>query len=427
MFSKGDIMDQREIIAMSQKELKRLGVINKVTGKEITQREAAELLGLSDRQIRRIVKRVKEEGVKGLTHRLRGCKAHNKIEDSKWSKVLKVYERKYYGFGAQLFSEKLEKNEEVKISKETLRKKLIVEGYQQRRRKNKRHRSWRERKEYYGQMIQMDGSHHDWLEGRGARMVMMGYIDDATNRVYGRFYEYEGTIPAMDSFKRYARKYGVPQSVYLDRHSTYKVTHYDEWKAKVYGKEDPLSQFERALKELGVKVIHANSAPAKGRIERLFRTLQDRLVKELRLSGSATLEEANEVLDKYLQDHNSQFMVEPVRKANLHRRAPKAVDLDKILCVKTKHPVRNDFTIVHKKRLYQILKYTGAKEVEVRDLVNGNMEVVVKGQKINYKEIERLPVKNKRNRMTQKGSIRVLPMNSSFGTYKARSRELSFY
>ena len=417
---------REEIITMSQRDLNRIQVISKVKEKEVRQRQAAEILGLSERQIRRIVRRVREEGMRGIVHRLRGCSAHNKIDNKSREKVLKIYEKKYQGFGAKLLSEKLEECDGIKISKETLRSWLISEGHQQKKRGKKKHRQWRVRKEHYGQMIQMDGSHHDWLEERGPRMVLMGYIDDATNRVYGRFYEYEGTIPALDSFKRYSKKYGVPQSVYLDRHSTYKVTHYDQWKAAVFGDEDPLSQFERALKELGVKVIHANSAPAKGRIERLFRTLQDRLVKELRLAGARTLEEANEALEQYLQKHNSKFMVEPARKANLHRRAPKATDLDKILCIKTIHPVRNDFTIAHKKRLYQVLEYTGAKEVEVRELVSGRMEIVAKGRKLIFKEIEKLPVK-KRMRMSQRSPVRVLPKNRSFGTYKAHSKELSFY
>jgi transposase len=414
------------IITMSQRDLNRIQVISKVKEKEVRQKQAAEVLGLSERQIRRIVRRVKKEGARGIIHRLRGCSAHNKIDSKIREQVLKVYEKKYQGFGAKLLSEKLQKIDGIKISKETLRHWLISEGYQQKKRRRKKHRQWRLRKEYYGQMIQMDGSHHDWLEDRGPRLVLMGYIDDATNRVYARFYEYEGTIPALDSFKRYAKRHGVPQSVYLDRHSTYKVTHYDQWKAKVFGDEDPTSQFERALKELGVKVIHANSAPAKGRIERLFRTLQDRLVKELRLSNAKTLDEANETLEPYLRQHNSQFMVEPVRRADLHRRAPKTTDLDKILCIKTNHPLRNDFTVLHKKKLYQIMEYTGAKQTEVRELVNGRMEIIARGRKLNFKEIEQLPVK-KRIRLNQRSPIRTMPKNHSFGTFRTRSKEISFY
>lgn len=266
----------------------------------------------------------------------------------------------------------------------------------------------------------MDGSHHDWLEGRGPRLVLMGYIDDATSRVYGRFYEYEGTIPAMDSFKRYVLKYGIPTSVYLDRHSTYKVTHYDEWKAKVFGDEDPLSQFERALKELVVKVIHANSAPAKGRVERLFRTLQDRLVKELRLANVKTLEEANAVLEKYLIEHNRRFMVEPAKAANLHRCSPSDKELNEILCIKKEHSLRNDFTIAHEKKLYQILRYTTAKKIEVRNRVDGTMVMIARGRVIKYKEIQKLPVK-RRMRLSQKSRVRILDKNRSWGTYKARN------
>ena len=167
-------------------------------------------------------------------------------------------------------------------------------GFWKKRRKLSGFRQWRPRKECFGQMVQMDGSHHDWLEGRGPKLVLMGYIDDATNRTYGRFYDYEGTLPAMDSFREYVKKYGLPMSVYLDRHTTYKsskkLTEWDE----VEGIEF-LSQFERALKELDVEVIHALSPQAKGRIERLFGVLQDRLVKEMRLAGITTKEQANVV------------------------------------------------------------------------------------------------------------------------------------
>ena len=162
--------------------------------------------------------------IKGVIHQTRGKSNCRRISDVIKAKVLRVYGSRYKDFGATLASEKLAKHEGIKLSRETLRKWLQAEGYEAARRRRRKHRSRRERKEYYGQMVQMDGSHHDWLEGRGPRLVLMGYIDDATNRIYGRFYEYEGTIPAMDSFKRYCLKYGIPQSVYLDCHSTYKAS-----------------------------------------------------------------------------------------------------------------------------------------------------------------------------------------------------------
>ena len=408
---------------MKQEEIKRLGLINKVLKSEVTQVKAAQIIEISVRQVRRLVKRVKEAGARGIIHQLRGRKSSRKIEGVKRERILELYEKKYKGFLPTLASEKLSKDGQ-RINRETLRQWLLAEGLIIRQRKGRKHRLWRERKGFYGEMLQMDGSHHDWLEGRGPLMVLMGHIDDATSRAFGRFYEYEGTIPAMDSFKKYVLKYGIPTSVYLDRHSTYKVTHYDEWKAKVFGNEEPLSQFERALKELGVTVIHANSAPAKGRVERLFRTLQDRLVKELRLANAKTIEEANEVLEKYLIEHNQRFMVEPAKAANLHRCSPSDKELNEILCIKKEHSLRNDFTIAHEKKLYQILRYTTAKKIEVRNRVDGTIVMIARGRVIKYKEIQKLPEK-RRIRLTQKSRVRILDKNRSWGTYKARNT-LSF-
>ncbi len=412
-----------DILVMRQGELKRLELIKKAIAKELTQLEASRFLKISLRQVQRIVRRVKEIGDKGVIHQKRGRTNYRRISDAIRAKVLRIYAGQYRDFGATLASEKLREREGITLSRETLRKWLRQEGYEAGRRRRRKHRLWRERKGFYGEMVQMDGSHHDWLEGRGPKLVLMGYIDDATNRGFGRFYEYEGTIPAMDSFKRYVIKYGIPTSVYLDRHSTYKTTHYDEWKAKVFGDEPPLSQFERALKELGVNVIHANSAPAKGRIERLFRTLQDRLVKELRLADAKTLEEANCVLEKYLIEHNHRHTIEPAKAANVHRQSPSARELNEVLCIKNEHPLRNDFTIVHEKKLYQITKYTSAKRLEVRNRVDGTMVIRAHGRDLEYKEIEQLPVK-KRIRLTQKIRVRILDKNRSWGTIKARPKPL---
>jgi len=180
------------------------------------------LLGVSDRQFRRLVRRVREEGSAGIIHRSRGRPSSHRIPESVRQKVLRLYERKYGDFGPTLASEKLRELDGIEVNAETLRLWLRQSGVRYKRRKSRCRRQRRERRPCLGAMVQLDGSHHDWLEGRGPRMVLMGYIDDATNRVYGRFYDYEGTFPAFDSFKRYARRYGIPASVYLDRHSTYK-------------------------------------------------------------------------------------------------------------------------------------------------------------------------------------------------------------
>ena len=158
-------------------------------------------------------------------------------------------------------------------------------------------------------MVQMDGSHHDWLEGRGPKLVLMGYIDDATSTVEARFYDHEGTVPALDSFRSWVERYGIPCSVYLDKHTTYRSPQTPTVEEQLQGHDQSQSQFQRAMSELGVEVIHAHSPAAKGRIERLFQTLQDRLVKELRLAGASTLAEANQVLERYLPLYNQRFRV----------------------------------------------------------------------------------------------------------------------
>jgi transposase len=416
-------MVQGDIITMRRKELRRSYVIQKVLDKEIKQREAAEVLRLSRRQVKRIIKRVREEGETGIIHRLRGRRSSNAIDEKKKIKVKGICKRRYGDFGPTLASEKLFENEKIQVSKETVRQWMIEEGLWIVRRKRRKHRRWRERKPCYGQMIQMDGSHHDWLEGRGPKLVLMGYIDDAKNKVHARFYEYEGKIPALDSFKRYVKKNGLPQSVYLDKHSTYKSqakpTIEDELKNTW-----PESQFERALRELGVDVLHANSPQAKGRIERLFKTFQDRLVKELRLFGAKTQEEANQCLDEYLPKHNKKFMVEAREKGNLHRTVPKGLNLDEILCVKTGHPLRNDFTIVHDKKLYQILDKTAARKIEVQERVDGQMLIVYKGQRLKYKEIDTRPKKiiERINRKVKLRRRYVPPANAPWRRFKINAR-----
>lgn len=383
-------MAKEDIIIMRQRELKRLHIIKKVLNRELKQVEAAEQLDLSDRQVRRIVKRVKEEGDSGIVHKLRGEPSSRKIAERIRIKATGLYKRRYKGFGPTFAREKLFEIDKIKISKETLRKWLIEEGLWERRRKRKKHRRWRERKHRLGEMVQLDGSHHDWFEGRGAKCVLMGYIDDATSKRFARFYRYEGTLPAFDSLKRYIRRYGIPKSIYLDKHSTYKSTARPTTEDELNNREQS-SQLERAAHELGIEIIHANSPQAKGRAERSFKTYQDRLVKDMRLRGIRTIEEANKFLKEFLPKHNRRFSVKPIQEGEMHRPAPKAVDLDKILCIKTERAVRNDFTIVHKKKLYQILSRTTAKRVTVEERINGSMYIASNGEKLKYRPITEKP------------------------------------
>lgn len=385
-------MTGKDIIMARKFELKRLYVIKQVIEKKIKRIKACELLLLGYRQVCRIIKRVKQKGDAGVIHKSRGKPSNRSFPKKLKDIVIKLYRAKYNDFSPTFFSEKLFEIDKIKINHETLRLWLIESGDWKKIRKNRTHREWRERKHCFGEMIQIDGSHHAWLEDRGPWSVYMGYIDDATSKVFGKFYGYEGTLPFMDSFKRYIRKNGIPLSVYIDKHSTYKSTAKPSIEDELNGIE-PMSQVERALSELEVNVIHANSPQAKGRIERSFRTKQNRLVKELRLKQINSIEEANKFLPEYLHKHNKKFAVAPKEKANMHRPVPKGLNLDKILCIKTERALRNDFTISYEGKLYQIKDKINAKKVIVEIRTNGQMFVTYSGVNLEYKEIDIKPRK----------------------------------
>jgi hypothetical protein len=381
-------MAGEDMIRMSVRELRRLQVVRKTMEKEITQRAAAALLDLSERQVRRLVKVVRELGDGGIVHGSRGRPSNRRLPEKVKERVVKLYRRQYHDFGPTLASEKLLEVDSIDLSRETLRQWLLAAGLWTKRRRRRDHRQWRPRKECFGAMIQLDGSHHAWLEGRGPELVLMGYIDDATGMVYGRFYDYEGTIPAMDSFKRYVRKYGLPMSVYLDKHTTYRSQRRLTVEEEVAGQVQPLSQFERALEELGVEVIHAHSPQAKGRVERLFGTLQDRLVKEMRLAGIATQKAANAFLRDYLPRYNRRFRVPPANSTDVHVKLPRGFSLDRYLCIKTERTVKRDHTVAHKTKLYQLTPPVLSRKVVVEEWINGSVHIVTTdGHKLKYRTI----------------------------------------
>jgi transposase len=414
-------MAGKGIIMATQEELRRLHVIEKVLEGGLKQVEAAEILSLSSRHIRRVVKRVKKEGQRGIVHRSRGRPSNRKIADQLKDKVIKLYRGRYKDFGPTLASEKLLERDGVSISDETLRRWLIEAGDWKRVRKRRRHRQWRERKGHRGEMVQIDGSHHAWFEDRGEPCVLMGYIDDATGDVFGRFYDYEGTMPAMDSLKRYIRRRGLPLKVYLDGHSTYKSTAKPTIQDELEGVE-PLSEFERALKELGVEVSHAHSPQAKGRIERLFRTFQDRVIKEMRLRGVRTIEEGNRFLAEYLPVYNKRFSVRPREKDDLHRALPKGMDLDAILCMKTERTLRNDFTVAHNHKLYQIEEATRASKVIVQDRMDGSMRITYQGQALRFREIAERPIReNKQLVLRRRRRTYIPPADHPWRRFKIKN------
>jgi transposase len=358
----------------------------------MTQDEAAGLMGLSDRQVRRLIKRVRADGDEGICHRARGKASNRRIPTRVKARALTLFREKYRDFNLAHATEKLSEVHGITLTDETLRLWLNAAGIPYKKRRARTHRRWRERKAHAGELVQIDGSHHDWFEGRGPACVFMGYIDDATNTVYGRFYEYEGTWPALDSLKRYIRQYGLPQCVYLDKHTTYK-----SWAQPTLDEQlsdqKPLSQVERSLAELGIEAIHANSPQAKGRVERLFKTLQDRLVRELRLLGITSVAEANAFLERYLPQYNRRFTRPAAATADLHRPAPASRELDRILCIREERTVKNDFTIAYHGTLYQLEQATRAKTVTVEERLDGTLHITYHGQALRYRTIPMRPPK----------------------------------
>jgi transposase len=389
---KEGIVADKDMITMSRREAKRLHILHQALERKLTQREAAGLLGLSDRQVRRLVKRVRAEGDEGICHRARGRPSNHRIPKRVKARTLKLFREEYGDFNLAHATEKLEEVHGIRITDETLRCWLKAAALPYKKRRARQHRQWRERKAHCGELVQIDGSHHDWFEGRGPACVFLGYIDDATSTVWGRFYGYEGTWPALDSLKRYIRQAGLPQGVYLDKHTTYKSWAQPTIEEQL-SDQRPMSQVERCLAELGIEVIHANSPQAKGRVERLFKTLQDRLVKELRLAGIQSVAEANAFLERYWPQYNRRFSRVAAAAADLHRPAPASRALDRILCIREERTVKNDFTIAYHGTLYQLVQATRATKVTMEERLDGTLHITYKGRELRYRAIPARPPK----------------------------------
>ncbi len=385
-------MVREDSIVMKGSELRRVHVIHQVLERQLTQQQAGEALGLTARHIRRLLQRVQADGDAGLVHRGRGKPSNRRMPAQVTAKVLGLYARRYADCGPTLAAEKLAEHHGITLSDETLRRWLQARGIDHFRRRKRPHRAWRERKPHVGEWLQLDGSHHDWFEGRGPRCVLMAYIDDASSQVYARFYDYEGTIPALDSFQRYVRQYGIPLAVYADRHTTYQSPAQPTVAEQLAGAE-PTSQFGRALDELGVELIPAYSPQAKGRVERLFNTFQDRVVKEMRLAGGSTRDAANQFLAAYLPTYNRRVTVAPAQAADLHRPRPAARALDQILCLKTPRVARRDWTVAHHGQLYQIDQPVQTTQVLVEDRLDGTMRITHHGRSLRYHAISARPKK----------------------------------
>lgn len=344
------------IIIMSKKELDRVAVIGDLASKRIKGKEASKLLNLSARQIRRLKNRFKKFGGKGLIHRSRGRKGHNRLGDELTARIKKILKERYADFWPGHAQEKLAENHGLGISKEKVRQ-IMIEARLWTPKKDRlrsHFRSWRDRKEFFGEMQQYDGSFHDWFEGRLPGCVLLASIDDATGQItHARFADNEGVFNTFLFWREYLRELGKPLSIYLDRYSTYKINSGNQ-------KDDPdnLTQFERAMKkDLSVNIIHARSPEAKGRIERLFKTLQNRLPKELRLAKINSIIEANRFLqEQFLPSFNQRFAVLAKKSGNLHRPVSQEElrSLCRIFSIQTPRKVNNDFTVSLKGLWYQL-------------------------------------------------------------------------
>jgi len=382
---------------MSAKERRRVGIMASVKAGELNLVEASGVLGLGYRQTKRVWRRYREQGDAGLVHRLRGKPGLRRKPPELRAKILARYAQRYPDFGPTLAAEYLAK-EQLVVDHETLRRWLLAANQRTVRRRRQRHRQWRERKPCFGAMVQLDGSHHDWFEGRREPCVLMVMVDDATNRVWARFFEEETTHASYDTLEGWARKQGLPQSLYVDRDSIYRCEGLGSIAEQMAGKA-PQTQFGRAMEQLGVELILANSPQAKGRVERMNGVLQDRLVKALRLAGISDLAAGNEYLEQtYLPEHNRKFAVEPASAADAHQAVPKR--MNEILSWETERVVQRDWTVACEGRWYQLDRQHEAlslagKKVIVRRLRDGRVQMERGGVKLKWRALPGRPVRAK--------------------------------
>ena len=390
---------------MSVKERIRLDALGRVNRRELSVVAAAELMDLSVRQARRVWKRFKLRGHAGLVHGLRGRVGNRRLDQETRDRIIKLHQERYSDFGPTLACEKLASEHELSVSPDTLVAMLKERGLWERRRRRGRHRKRRERRSSFGSLIQMDGSHHGWFEGRSARCVLMVLIDDATGRTYARLYDQETTEAAFDAFGRWVKAHGVPRALYVDRDSIYQNAEDME----------KLTQFGRAMKELGVELICAHSPQAKGRVERRHAVFQDRLVKELRLRSIRDMKQANDLLEHgFLKDLNRRFAVKAARSVDLHRTLEKDLVLEEVLCVQEQRMVGRDWCVRWRNQWLQIEKEHAAlklaqKHVLVKELAAGELIVEHQGKKLKVTMLSAPPQAAKKPRKPAVNNVRYKP------------------
>jgi transposase len=371
---------------LTMKDEKRLEIIHRVFRSELTVSQAALVMGLSERQCYRVKARVGKAGAKGVVHGNRGRPCKRKTKEKTVKRIVELAKGKYKGFNDHHLTEKLLEQEKIDLSREKVRRILRAHGIgSPKKRRGIKHRSRRERRAAEGMMLQVDGSPHDWLQGRGPRLCLIGAIDDATSTVMGAFFvRAESSWGYFHLFSEIFKQHGMPQSIYTDCHSVFWTDREPTLQEQLINKR-PTTEVGRGLEELGVTLILAHSPQAKGRIERLWNTFQDRLVSELRLAKAKNMEQATVVLERYLPVHNRKFS-KPA-KAQPAWRKVSSLEIQRALCFKQQRTVAKDNTITFEGTLFQIPKTSpfrsyANKRIDVHVLLDGAVEFFYKKEKI---------------------------------------------
>lgn len=368
---------------LTMKEQNKIEVIQAVMDGKIGVEEGSRVLERSVRQVFRLLKRLRDKGLKGLIHGNKGRKSPRRIKEATRKRIIGLVRNGYSDVNDTQLSEVLLRDEGILVSRQALRRILRKAGISPKlKRRSPKHRSRRERKEAFGMMLQIDSSPHDWLEGRGPRLTLIGAKDDATSFVWARFEEAETTWGYMALMQEIFLSKGLPFSLYSDRHTIFHSPK-EPTIVEQINNIRPITQFGRAMKEVGITIIKAWSAPAKGRIENQWRTFQDRLVVEMRLKGIKTREEANCFLGPFLKTYNQRFCVAPKKQEPVFRASPPPSQLDRILCLKETRTVAKDHTISFEGLVLQIppsKKYysIARQKVQVFQLKDGSVEIVYK-------------------------------------------------
>ncbi|MEE9184505.1 MAG: ISNCY family transposase [Acidimicrobiia bacterium] len=387
-----------ETLVMSAKERVRVVELKSVEGGEQSLVQAAARMGLSYRQAKRVWHRYGEQGDAGLVHRSRGRPSNRRKPETVRQRCLELYREQLEGFGPTLASELLAKRWDLEVDHETLRRWLLAEGLWRIRRRRPPHRRWRERRKRFGELVQMDGSHHDWF-GQGRKDCLMAAIDDATSRRKTWMATGETTVDALKLLWLWIERYGIPRSLYVDRKSVF-ITEREPTLEEQLEDRLPATAFGRVCQKLDIEIIAAGSAQAKGRVERSHGVYQDRLVKLIRLDGLSSYEQVNAFLEPFDEELNERFAVEPASSIDVHRPVPPGMDLADVFVLEHTRTVQNDWTVRFENSWYQI---TGPKtslppakdKVQVLRRLDGTLAIHYRGRPVEYEKLPERPPKAK--------------------------------